>query len=239
MLPHLADPTLLSIARRCQLLFHAPLSPLSNIALLPFLLLLPCLSFSLHRWLPIFLSLSTSNSEPIAARGCSPFFTPFFLCPAIFSFFSHFLPSLLLFSLLLYPGSPPIPINTAVSSLPRTDAAVKCNVTFIVPFPYFPLVSCFPLFLVSLSHLFSFPSCSLFFWILALWISFDKSKLITKRLSKDDKIDLSFSLFLFGAWCCPLFEPFDVASDISYIKCFMSGSKLSEQIEQFKVSCLH
>lgn len=72
--------------------------PLSNVALLPFLLLLPCRSFSLHRWLAIFLSLSTSNSEPIAARGCSPFFPPSFLCPAIFPFFSHFLLSLLLFS---------------------------------------------------------------------------------------------------------------------------------------------
>lgn len=77
-----------------ELLFHAPLSPLSNAALLPFLSLPPCLSFSLRRWLSIFLSLSTSDSEqPIVARDSPLPLLSLSLCPFPLTSYLFLLPA--------------------------------------------------------------------------------------------------------------------------------------------------
>lgn len=102
----------------------------------------PCLSFSPPMAAYIFLSLSTSDLEPIAARRfLSPFFpsltlylSPISSCRVLSSLFALRLS----FFLLRLPLSPPS--DTAVPPLPRADAATRCNVTFIVPFSSFPFL---------------------------------------------------------------------------------------------------
>jgi len=89
--------------------FSMPLyRPLSNVALLPFLLL-PCLAclFLSTDGCPYFSLYPLRTPSPSRLEAVLPFSPTFIPCPAIFPFFSlHFLLSLLVFSLLSFSSFP-------------------------------------------------------------------------------------------------------------------------------------
>lgn len=187
-----------------ELLFHAPLSPLSNAALLPFLSLPLCLSFSLRRWLSIFLSLSTSDSEqPIVARDSPlplllslslcpfPLTSYLFLLPAYSSLFTSSFSFLhLCLSTTASPSS-----DTAVPSLPRTDAADLVQRHLYCPF--FSLSS--RLLPRSLLH-FSLSIFLLLCSISDILQSLDKSGPIAKDSSVDDELGFLFLVLSDPRW---------------------------------------
>ena len=194
---HVAGPTLLSTERRCQLLFHAPLSPLSNVALSsPFSRSRPVCLFLLADGCPYFslYPLRTQSPSRLETRFLSPlpfssiqlFISSSLIFFSLYVFFRFFLLS---FSFCL-PTSPPS--DTAVPSLPRTDAATRCNVIFIVFF-FFLSSHLLPRFLLYFSR-------SVFLAFIQYQThlqSLDKSRSWRTRLSMTRSVSFSLSFRIY------------------------------------------